>query len=116
VCCDIKSKYLFAMKIMFKRSLKPTLLTYLLLFTYRMVIASCNCERLSFNRLTDFTRVWEEWKKKKAEENKQREEGEERRGGVMKRKERVGHGQTSKPIPTSHTNGVHPQGNSECRR
>jgi hypothetical protein len=46
-----------------------------------------------------FTRIWEE-QRKKAEENKQREEGEERRGVVMKRKEQVGNGQTSK----SHTN------------
>jgi hypothetical protein len=60
----------------------------------------CNCECLSFNWLVGFTRIWEEWRKKKAEENKQREEGEKRRGVVMKRKEQVGNGQTSK----SHTN------------
>jgi hypothetical protein len=45
-----------------------------------VVVASYNRERLSFDRLTDFTRVWEERKKKKVEENKQREEG--RRGEV----------------------------------
>jgi hypothetical protein len=84
---------------------------------HHSVVVSSNPKSLSKDRLVDPMRVWEEQKKEKqGEENKQREEREMRRGGVMKRKERVGNGQTSKPLPPSPTNGAHPQGNSKHHR
>jgi len=120
------------MKITFKQSLKPALLmcsltgfihpptttTSLLQGNTPKVAMTVPCHHLSCHliqpqnllkdRLVDPMRVWEEWKKEKqGEENKQREEREVR-GGVMKRKEKVGNGQTSKPLPPSPTNGAYP--------